>query len=317
MLLPAWFRLEDIDIKLLFTQKPSLNVRIVALILASVVLMTVDHRLQVLQTFRASVAVLLYPLQFLTHLPTTSSEWVGETFATRQKLQEENARLRTQQLLIKARLQKLDSLMAENMRLRELLDSSFNIGERVLIAEVLAVDMEPFSRQIVINKGSRHGVFPGQPILDAEGIMGQVVHVTPITSTVIIITDPSHAVPIVVNRNGLRAIAVGSGTANLLDVPHIPNNADIQVGDLLVTSGLAGRFPAGYPVAKVIAIQHDPSISFAKITAQPTALLDRSREVLLVWQTQAKTEIATPCLTGEPNCSPAPATTPITPDNTP
>lgn len=270
--------------------------------------MTADHRLQVLETFRVGVAVLLYPLQFLTHLPTASSEWIGETFSSRQNLQDENARLRTQQLLLKARLQKLDSLMAENMRLRKLFDSSFNIGEQMLIAELLSIDMEPFSRQIVINKGSRHGVFRGQPILDADGIMGQVVHVTPLTSTAIIITDPSHAIPVAINRNGLRAIAVGMGTRNLLDVPHIPNNADIRVGDLLVTSGLAGRFPAGYPVAKVIAIEHNPSVPFAKITAEPTAQLDRSREVLLIWQRKAET--VAPCPAADPTCAPivAPAT---------
>lgn len=270
--------------------------------------MTADHRLQVLETFRVGVAVLLYPLQFLTHFPTASSEWIGETFSSRQNLQDENARLRTQQLLLKARLQKLDSLMAENMRLRKLFDSSFNIGEQMLIAELLSIDMEPFSRQIVINKGSRHGVFRGQPILDADGIMGQVVHVTPLTSTAIIITDPSHAIPVAINRNGLRAIAVGMGTRNLLDVPHIPNNADIRVGDLLVSSGLAGRFPAGYPVAKVIAIEHNPSVPFAKITAEPTAQLDRSREVLLIWQRKAET--VAPCPAADPTCAPivAPAT---------
>ena len=276
--------------------------------------MTADHRLQVLESFRVGVAVLLYPLQFLTHLPTASSDWIGETFSARQTLQEENAHLRTQQLLLKARLQKLDSLMAENMRLRKLFDSSFNVGERMLIAELLAIDLEPFSRQVVINKGSRHGVFSGQPILDADGIVGQVVHVTPLTSTAIIITDPSHAIPVAVNRNGLRAIAVGVGTGNFLDVPHIPNNADIRVGDLLVTSGLAGRFPAGYPVGKVIAIQHDPSAPFAKITAEPAAQLDRSREVLLVWQPQQKTETPPPCPVADPACAPAaPVTTFKTP----
>jgi rod shape-determining protein MreC len=183
----------------------------------------------------------------------------------------------------KVQLQKLASLEAENMRLRELLDSSFKVGEKVLIAELLSVNLDPYKHQIVINKGKSNGVYPGQPLLDAKGVMGQMVHVGPYTSTAILITDSSHAIPVQVNRNGLRTIAIGSGTINRLELPYIPNNADIRPGDLLVTSGLGGHFPAGYPVAEVSAIQHDPGHTFSIVAATPMADLNRSREVLLVW----------------------------------
>ena len=179
-------------------------------------------------------------------------------------------------------------MQVENQQLRALLESSKTIGERVLIAELLSVDLDPYKREIVINKGSREGVYAGQPIIDASGVMGQVVHVGPFSSTALLITDPSHALPVQVNRNGLRAIAVGVGSENYIELPHLPNNADILVGDLLVSSGLGCVFPTGYPVGRITQIDTDPSLPFAKVIAEPTARLNRSREVLLVWPQQSK-----------------------------
>ena len=248
--------------------------------------MTLDHRENHLQAARSALSVLIYPIQQLSNLPHSGGKWIAEGLSTRQELQEENASLRTQIFLQQTQLQRLEGLMAENMRLRELLDSSRRINERVLIAEIMSVDLEPFSHQIVLNKGSRNGIYIGQPIIDADGVMGQVIGVTPFTSIAMIITDPSHAIPVVNNRNGLRAIAIGTGKSNTLDIPHIPNNADIQEGDLLVTSGLGGRFPAGYPVATISEVSTDPTQSFATITALSTAKLDRSREALLVWRNE-------------------------------
>ena len=147
----------------------------------------------------------------------------------------------------------------------------------------MSVNLDPYKHQIVINKGELNQTYPGQPLLDADGVMGQVVHVGPYTSTAVLITDTSHAIPVQVNRNGLRTIALGSGTINRLELPYLPNNSDILVGDLLITSGLGGRFPPGYPVATVSTIEQDPGQAFARITATPMAKLDRSREVLLVW----------------------------------
>jgi rod shape-determining protein MreC len=246
--------------------------------------MTVDHREHHLDSVRGGLSVLVYPLQWLVDLPGSTSEWFRESLSTRRELQEENAGLRTQQLLLNTQLQKLESLEAENRRLRALLDSSFQVGKRpMLIAGLLSVDMDPYRHQIELNKGTLDHLFEGQPLLDSQGVMGQLIHVGPFTSTAMLITDPSHAIPVQVNRNGLRTIALGTGAIDRLELPHIPDNADIRVGDLLVTSGLGGRFPPGYPVAEVINVEQDPGHAFSHVTARPRALLDRSREVLVVW----------------------------------
>jgi rod shape-determining protein MreC len=247
--------------------------------------MLADYRLHNLEVVRAGLSIAVYPLQWLVNLPVTTGQWLTETLASRQNLLEENASLRAQHLLLKAQMERFSALEAENVRLRELLGSSFRfrVGERLLIAELSAAATNPFSQQVVINKGSRYGAFVGQPVLDAEGVMGQVLHVTPLSATVMLITDPNHALPVQVNRSGLRAIAVGTGRANQLELAYLPNNADIRVGDRLVTSGLGGRFPYGYPVGTVVQVEHDPRQPFARVIAEPSARLDRNREVLLVW----------------------------------
>jgi rod shape-determining protein MreC len=254
----------------------------------SAVLMVMDHKYKSLETLRAGLSVAIYPIQLLVEVPDTVSEWFSESLATRRHLQEENDSLHTQIFMQKAQMQKLASLEAENIRLRELLDSSFEVGEKVIIAELLSVNLDPYKHQVVINKGQLDDIYPGQPLLDAEGVMGQIVHAGPYTSTAVLITDTAHAIPVQVNRNGLRSIAVGSGAIDRLDLPYIPNSADIQPGDLLITSGLGGRFPPGYPVAVVSAVQHDPGRTFSRVMATPLAHLNRSREVLLVWPGETK-----------------------------
>ena len=249
----------------------------------STLLMVMDHKYNSLQTLRAGLSLIIYPLQQTIELPSTVSDWFGESLATRRQLQEEIESLRTREIMKEMRLQKLAALEAENIRLRELLDSSFEVGEKVLIAELMSVNLDPYKHQIVVNRGELHDIYPGQPLLDAKGVMGQIVHAGPYSSTAVLITDTSHAIPVQVNRTGLRTIALGSGTINRLELPYIPNNADIQPGDLLITSGLGGRFPPGYPVATVHAVRHDPGLTFSQVIATPTAELNRSREVLLVW----------------------------------
>jgi rod shape-determining protein MreC len=157
------------------------------------------------------------------------------------------------------------------------------VSDHVLIAELLSVDLDPYTHELVLNKGSMSNAFVGQPVLDARGVMGQLIHVGPLSSTAMLITDPSHALPVQFIRTGIRTIAVGTGKLNALDLPNLPSNVDVRVGDLAVTSGLGRRFPPGYPVAIVTSVRPDPAGSFAQITAQPTAHLDRAREVLLVW----------------------------------
>jgi rod shape-determining protein MreC len=249
----------------------------------SVVLMAIDHRQHHLESIRATLSLFIYPLQYVVNMPFSVADWADENLSSREKLLKENTKLRTQQQLLMARLQKMSALKVENIRLRELLKSSKTISEHVLIGELLAIDLEPFTRKIVINKGSVDDIYLGQPLLDAQGIMGQVIHVGPFSSTAMLITDPNHAIPVHVNRNGLRAIALGTGAPDVLDIPYLPNSADIQEGDLLTSSGLGGRFPRDYPVARVTKVIKDPTKPYAVVKAKPTAKLETAREVLLVW----------------------------------
>lgn len=245
--------------------------------------MTIDHRYNHLNTFRSVLSVIVYPIQYIVDSPAVFVSWARETLVTRNTLLTENEHLRKEHLLLSSKLQKFDVLQTENERLRLLLESSLKLKDRVVIAELLAVDMEPFRHTVIINKGKNSGAYDGQPIVDANGIMGQIVHVGPFSSTVLLITDPTHALPVQINRNGLRAIALGTGERNNLQLVNLPNNADIKKGDLLVSSGLGSRFPAGYPVGVISDIQLDPAEPFAKVMVAPSAKLEQSREVLLVW----------------------------------
>lgn len=262
---------------------PSTLVRVVIATIVSVVLMTADHKAAHLESVRAALSTVVYPLQYAVHLPIRAGAWIAENLSSRGDLIAENERLKVERLRLQARLEKLATLEAENRRLRSLLDSSVKTAEKVLVAELLSVDMNPFSRRIVLNKGRRDGVYSGQSLVDSQGVMGQVVSAGPFSSTALLITDPSHALPVQVHRTGLRAVATGSGAADSVTLSHIPNNADIRVGDLLVTSGLGGRFPHGYPVGRVTRVQRDSGQPFAQVDVEPSARLERNREVLLIW----------------------------------
>jgi rod shape-determining protein MreC len=277
----------------------------VVLTILSVVMMALDHRQHHLESLRSGLSVIVYPLQYLVDLPVSASSWIGENLSSRETLLEENSKYKIQHTLYKAQLQKFQSLKAENLRLRELLQASKKVSEHILIGELMSVSLEPFTRQIMINKGSNHEVYLGQPLVDAEGAMGQIIHVSPFASSAMLITDANHAIPVQVNRNGLRAIAVGTGAAEKLDIPYLPISADIVEGDLLITSGLGGRFPTGYPVATVAQVTKDPTLPYAVITAIPTAQLEKAREVLLVWPTRNDEMSAK---------SPAPTSVPTTPE---
>ncbi len=256
--------------------------------LLCIVLLVMDHRYQHLAQLRSTLAFLTYPLQLIADLPVTASHWFGNITSSRNSLIDNNTQLREDNLKLRARLQKYEALEAENLRLRDLLDSSFKVGDRVLIAELSAVDLDPYKQQVMINKGTNSGVFSGQPVLDAHAVMGQVKNTTPFSANVVLITDSSHALPVEVLRNGLRTIALGTGRINELSLPYLATNSDIRKGDLLVTSGLGGKFPPGYPVATVTRVERSPDHPFSEITAEPRAHLDRSREVLLVWTVSAE-----------------------------
>jgi len=255
---------------------------LVAVVL-SIVLIVADHRQHHLDMLRSTLTVVIYPLYYLANLPDNLARLMDGRLASETELRQANTTLRRENLALRARLQQFEALEAENMRLRDLLGSSLKLGDRVVIAELLSVDLDPYRQQVIINKGAASGVFVGQPVLDANAVMGQVVRVDPLTSAVLLITDAAHALPVQINRNGMRAVAAGTGIVNRLELPNLPNNADVRKGDLLVTSGLGGHFPPGYPVALVSEVRREPGMPFATIVATPTARLDRSREVLLVW----------------------------------
>ncbi|MCQ8102561.1 rod shape-determining protein MreC [Methylomonas sp. SURF-2] len=269
--------------KLLFAQGPSLNTRLLVAILASLALLVTDFRTPHLHPLRAVLSIATHPLQLLASLPGDNLKSISGTVLSYLELQKENRRLKETQLINAGKLLKLEALEKENIRLRVLLENSFRLGEQVLIAELLSVKLAPYEHTVVVNKGTRFGVHPEQPVLDANGIVGQVIRALPSSSEVMLITDPDHAIPVEVNRNGLRTIAFGTGLPNRLQLPFLAKNADIVPGDLLVTSGLGGVFPAGYPVAVVDKFETRPDKSFANIYATPKAQLETSREFLIVW----------------------------------
>lgn len=272
----------------LFLQGPAVTLRMIILVIASIVLMTVDHRWNHLEIVRSTLSHLLYPLQYTIDLPIRLYYWADETISTHQTLLEENRKLNDLHLQTRVQLQKLDILEKENVRLRDLLSATPKIGEEILIAEIIKVDVDPYRQLIVMNKGSKDNVYRGQPIIDALGVMGQITHVNALSSMAMLITDASHALPVQVDRTGLRAVAFGTGKIDSLDLRHIPHNSDIREGDKLITSGLGGHFPANYPVAVITHVERPAGEAFANVKAEPLALLDQSREVLLVWRNQSQ-----------------------------
>ncbi|UVL15017.1 rod shape-determining protein MreC [Pseudomonas atacamensis] len=257
--------------------------RLLVLAVLAVALMVVDARFDLLKPARKQASLVLMDAYWITDLPGRLWEGVASQFGSRTELVAENEKLKTENLLLQGRMQKLAALTEQNVRLRELLNSSALVNEKVEVAELIGMDPNPFTHRIIINKGERDGVVLGQPVLDARGLMGQVVELMPYTSRVLLLTDTTHSIPVQVNRNGLRAIASGTGNPERLELRHVADTADIKEGDLLVSSGLGQRFPAGYPVATVKEVIHDSGQPFAIVRAVPTAALNRSRYLLLVF----------------------------------
>ena len=262
--------------------------------MVSLIFLITEHRSSKLDGLRDVLAALVFPVQYISDLPHHITIVSIDTIQSLFSIKEENEKLRKEQLIYKTQLLKYEALEQENIRLRALLEKSFQLGETVLVAELLSVNLAPYEHIVVVNKGSRFGVYPKQPVMDTHGVFGQVFRSLPFTSEIMLITDPSHAIPVQINRNGLRTIAVGSGQINRLNVPYLPNNADIKVGDLLITSGLGGTFPQGYPVAVIDEIIPQPNKPFAQIHATPKAQLNRSRELLIVFSSSAPVPLTGP-----------------------
>ena len=250
---------------------PALGLRFLLLAGLSILLLVIDHRDNHLDAARRAIGATVYPLRVLVDAPVSLWRWTNETLASRNALQLENSRLNAERLLTQARLQRYSALEAENARLRAMLDARNRMRDEVRVAEIMSASSNPFRHVVVVDKGTSDRVYNGQTIVDASGVVGQIIEAGVLSSQGILISDPDHALPVEVNRNGLRTIAVGTGDFDRLDLPFLPNNADIGEGDLLVTSGLGGAFPAGYPVAIVDSVTVKPEEPFAVVTATPSA----------------------------------------------
>lgn len=271
------------DTATLFAEGTVSTLRLIVYLALAVALMVLDHRAGWLQALRRHAGqTLVEPAWRIAALPADVARAARTAVATQDSLASENRVLREQLLLAQTRLNRLDVLVAQNERLKALLDAQKNLGLSVQFARLVDVDLDPFRHRIVLDVGRNQGVVVGQPVIDAHGVMGQVIEVLADTAIVMLITDPTHAVPVVIERTGLRTIAYGSGAIDRLELPNIPISADVAVGDRLMTSGLGGRFPAGFPLGEIRSVSNAESGMFAAAVAQPSAALDRSGEVLLL-----------------------------------
>lgn len=276
------------------------------LVLCSLLLIFTDNRGDTLKPARQWATWALSPVIWIAAFPNDAAS-ATENLQSRATLEEENRQLREKQLVLEARLGKFQALEAENHRIRELLSSASNLSERVLIAEIVSINQDPYRHQITLNKGTRDGVYRGQALVDAHGILGQIVEVGPRTSQALLITDPDHGIPVEINRTGLQTIAVGRGDGRGLKLPFLPSNADVQVGDLLMSSALGGRFPAGYPVGQIYDVKHNAGEHFMEAVAYPSAKLNQGRQALLVWNTEdAQAEDAAAATPAAPQTAPRP-----------
>lgn len=267
----------------IFKHGPSPQHRLILVLFCSALLIFLDHKMNSFETVRGYLQSMVSPLQYLATTPKRSFDWAVENLVTRQQLIDENQRLKTNELRYHEQLMQLNILKQENERLRSLLASPVRADAKKMVAEILSVDSDPYSHQVVINRGANDGLFEGQAVIDDQGIVGQVLHVGTISSRILLITDVTHAVPVRIKRNGIRLIANGIGTIDRLTHNHVPHSTDIRAGDLLVTSGLGGKYPEGYPVAKVSAVMQDETRPFAQVQSEPVARINRLRYLLLLW----------------------------------
>ncbi len=267
----------------LFRQSRARGIEFIVLLILTLLLLWMDQRTDWTKPVRTLAADALHPLQQLIHLPIALGDWFGELVEPRANLLEENARLQRQNLLLLQKLQKFEHLEMENLRLRGLDQARLRLrDDRVIVADLIDASTDPYSHQIVLGKGSKDGLSEGQPLLDPQGVLGQIIEVTFTHAVGLLISDPRHAVPVQINRNGLRSIVQGSGDYQRLELQHVPQGSDVEIDDLLVTSGLGGRFPPGYPVGHVREIQAEPGSAFLTIRVEPAATLRVNQPVLIV-----------------------------------
>ena len=264
--------------------RPSgLLIRCVLYSLLALGLIVFDKRYDRLGQIRRYLSIIAYPVQVAVASPFEGWDWLRESVSTRDALRVDKAKLEADLRMANFRLQRFEALEAESQRLRALRDNTADVADRFLIGDIMDLDLDAFRERVLVDKGARDGVFVGQAVLDSGGVFGQVARVEQLTSEVILLSDAAHAIPVQVNRNGLRTIAVGIGDMSRLKLPYLSTSADVVAGDLLVTSGLGGGFPAGYPVGTIAAVRRDPAQSLADVDVRPAAALDRSRELMFVW----------------------------------
>ncbi len=258
------------------------------MIVFAALLMILDQRIPIFHLWRNKLSIAVYPVQMVVSTPVKVERWLASSMSSQQHVLEDNARLRAHELLLQSKLQKLLTLERENAQLREILKSTSTLSAKVTVAQILAVGLDPSLQQVVINKGSKQHVYVGQPVLDAYGVIGQVIDVGALTSKVLLVTDNRFAVPVQDLRNGLRAIATGLGSAGQLELINVPDTWDIKKGDMFVTSGMGIHYPVGYPVGQVMQLAHVPGRRFALIRLKPAAHFDSSHQVILAWPSQRK-----------------------------
>lgn len=267
----------------LFSDGGAGTIRLLAYLALAVVLMVTDYRGGYLDRGREALGVLAEPLYWVASAPVSLARYLRAASADREQLHAEREMLREELLIANARLARLGAVQTENRRLRDLLGGTQGLGLEVRLVSLADVDLDPFRHRALLDEGSARGVRIGTALIDAGGVFGQVIESAPLHATVMLVSDPAHAVPVQVQRSGVRTIAYGTGEIDRLLVPNIPQSADITEGDLLITSGLGGRFPAGLPVGTVVGLQQDQTRLFVVAEARPAALLERGRELLLVW----------------------------------
>lgn len=277
------------------------TLRLLAYLALAIALIVLDHRGGWLSQWRKQADLLVQPLWAVAGWPGQAVERISEDAGTRGQLAAENRRLRNALLVSSARVARLQAATADNARLRDLLGAVERGGLDVQLAPILDLDLDPTRQRLVLDAGSRDGVRVGQVVIDAGGVLGQIIAVTPMHSTVLLLTDPDHALPVAVVRNGVRLVAYGTGSSDRLTLASIPLSSDVKVGDLVVTSGLGRRFPAGFPIGRIVALRPDDSRAFLIGDVKPAALLDRGRDVLLLRHAPTRPVI------GPATASPSPA----------